>query len=110
MNRQPSHSRRTLAILMIGLTIWTALLAIGAFLYGYRQDIRKPIIVFGAMLLFLGVWGALLVLRSARNGKAARSGRPAEAPRVSSSPDEPDKFSEESGRTDVPHSRQAEDG
>lgn len=110
MNRQPSHSRRNLAILMIGLIVWTAVLATGAFFFGYRQDVRKPIIVFGAMLLFLGVWVTLLVFRSARHAKGAVSQGNSKVSRVSSSVEEVNEYSGESAHTQQSHSRKAEDG
>ena len=67
MNQLPHRSRRPFVILMASLGVWTVLLAIGAFLYGYRQDVRKPLIVIGAMFVFLGGWMVLLLIRATRN-------------------------------------------
>lgn len=64
MNRESSFNRRTIAILVVGLGVWAMLVAVGSFLYGYRQDFRKPLVVCGAMVLFLGVWGVLLLMRA----------------------------------------------
>jgi hypothetical protein len=59
-----------LAILAAALLIWGALFALGTYLEpgvdNPKHDIRKPLIIFGGMLLFLAFWGAALLLRSGR--------------------------------------------
>lgn len=65
---EPATPTRKLPLwgLMIALIIWTTVLAAGSFLYGYREDFRKPLIVIGTMSLFLFVWLALLWFKSRR--------------------------------------------
>jgi membrane protein DedA with SNARE-associated domain len=59
-----------LAILAAALVIWAALLALGAFLElgadQPRHDFRKPMLVLGAMAVFLAVWGLALWMRGRR--------------------------------------------
>ncbi|MEX2316922.1 MAG: hypothetical protein WD669_07210, partial [Pirellulales bacterium] len=59
-----------LAVLIGALVVWTSLLALGAFLQlgaaQPRHDIRKPLIILGALGLFLAVWGIALWRRARR--------------------------------------------
>jgi hypothetical protein len=56
-----------LAVIAVALVVWAALLALGAFLElgadQPRHDFRKPMLVLGAMAVFLAVWGLALWLR-----------------------------------------------
>ena len=62
-----------LAVLAGALLIWAGLFALGAYLaLGADQphrDIRKPLIIMGAMLSFLSFWGLALWLRKRRGPK-----------------------------------------
>jgi len=87
-----SESRKKwvpLAVLVAALVVWTALLALGAYLeWGAdqpRHDIRKPLIMLGSLGAFLAVWAAAFWLRSRRlrqktpiGDDEARSGSPLE--------------------------------
>jgi hypothetical protein len=65
-NEPAPISQRTLfAIIMGGLTVWAAYVAIGSYLYNYNP--WRAVIVMGCMGVFLGVW--LLLLWSQRRGK-----------------------------------------
>jgi hypothetical protein len=67
---KPTNRWLPLAILAAALLVWGAMFALGTYLdIGAdqpRHDIRKPLIIFGGMLLFLAFWGAALWLRSGR--------------------------------------------
>jgi hypothetical protein len=62
-----------LALLASALVVWAVLFAVGAYLEPGadqpRHDFRKPLIILGAMGLFLSFWGLALWLRSARRQK-----------------------------------------
>ena len=62
-----------LAALAVALVLWAGLFAAGTYLeVGVdhpRHDIRKPLIIFGGMVVFLGFWGVALWLRSRRGPK-----------------------------------------
>jgi len=65
-NEPAPISQRTLfAIIMGGLTVWAAYVAVGSYLYNYNP--WRAVIVMGCMGVFLGVW--LLLLWSQRRGK-----------------------------------------
>jgi hypothetical protein len=59
-----------LAILAAALVIWAGLFALGAYLEPSadhpQRDPRKPIIILGAMALFLAVWGVAFWIRFIR--------------------------------------------
>ncbi|MFN9368832.1 MAG: hypothetical protein ACK6CT_08705 [Planctomycetia bacterium] len=52
---------------MAAVAAWGAIQAIGA--WTLNHDYRRPLVVFGCMLAFLGFWLAMLSLRSARMRK-----------------------------------------
>jgi hypothetical protein len=59
-----------LALLAAALVVWAALLALGAFLElgadQPRHDLRKPMLVGGAMAAFLTMWGLALWMQRRR--------------------------------------------
>jgi hypothetical protein len=59
-----------LAVLAAALLLWAGLFAAGAYLeMGVdrpRHDLRKPLIIMGAMATFLSLWGLALWSRSRR--------------------------------------------
>ena len=55
---------RWIAWIMAAVATWGAVLAIGA--WRLNNDPRRPLIVFGCVLAFLGFWLLMLSLRSAR--------------------------------------------
>ncbi len=59
-----------LAILAVALLLWAAMFAAGAYLQlGADQpqhDLRKPLIIMGAMATFLSLWGLALWNRTRR--------------------------------------------
>lgn len=63
-----ARDRSVLMILGImgALLVWGTLHALGAYLYNHDYDVRKPLIVYGFMGAFLGLWGAAMWLRSRR--------------------------------------------
>ncbi len=50
--------------IMIAILIWGTFHTVGVYLYGRVLDIRKPIIVYGCVLAFLGFWNLMLWMRS----------------------------------------------
>jgi membrane protein DedA with SNARE-associated domain len=59
-----------LGLLAAALVIWAGFFALGAYLQiGTDQphhDLRKPLIIMGAMAIFLSLWGFALWLRTRR--------------------------------------------
>jgi hypothetical protein len=59
-----------LGLLAAALLIWASFFALGAYLQiGADQphhDLRKPIIIMGAMAIFLSLWGFALWVRARR--------------------------------------------
>lgn len=59
-----------LGVLAVALVIWAGLFAVGAYLQlgadHPKHDLRKPIIIMGAMFAFLALWGIALWRRSQR--------------------------------------------
>lgn len=59
-----------LVVLAVALVAWAALFAAGAYFEigvdSPRHDLRKPLIIMGAMLTFLSLWGIALWVRSRR--------------------------------------------
>jgi membrane protein DedA with SNARE-associated domain len=59
-----------LAILAVALLIWAGLFAAGAYLElgadAPQNDLRKPLIIMGAMATFLSLWGLALWMRKRR--------------------------------------------
>src|SRR5690348_3467004 len=72
--RQMSTNHRNLwlplALLAAALLLWAGLFAAGAYLeLGVdrpRHDLRKPLIIMGAMATFLSLWGLALWARARR--------------------------------------------
>ena len=62
-----------LAILAGALIVWAGLFALGAYLQpgddNPQRDLRKPLIILGAMAAFLAVWGSALWIRARRPRK-----------------------------------------
>jgi hypothetical protein len=46
--------------IMLGLFIWGAALALGAFLFRHQYDVRKPLLVLGCVTAFIFAWVVLL--------------------------------------------------
>lgn len=59
-----------IAVLATALVVWAGIFALGAYLEPSADhpvhDLRKPLIVMGAMLAFLALWGIALWQRSRR--------------------------------------------
>ena len=57
-------------LLAVALLVWASFFALGAYLQiGAdlpRHDLRKPLIIVGAMAAFLSLWGLALWMRSRR--------------------------------------------
>jgi membrane protease YdiL (CAAX protease family) len=71
MEKKQRHQWLPLLILGLALVVWAGLFALGAYLElgadRPRYDIRKPLVVFATMALFLGAWGLLLWKRAGRS-------------------------------------------
>lgn len=57
-------AHRPILAIMSALVIWGSLHALGAYLF--EHDYRKPLVVYGFMLAFLGFWAVMLASRSRR--------------------------------------------
>lgn len=57
-----NKAHRPILAIMAAVMAWGCLHALGAYLF--EHDYRKPLIVCGFLLAFLGVWAALLAVRS----------------------------------------------
>jgi hypothetical protein len=70
MDRKSRYQWLPLVILLLALVIWAGLFALGAYLElgadQPRHDLRKPLIILGAMTAFLAVWGLALWCRHRR--------------------------------------------
>jgi hypothetical protein len=62
MKPEPTNEERDVIIpfIVIGLIIWGALLALGAFIFRNQLDYRKPLIILACVGAFVGFWGILL--------------------------------------------------
>lgn len=49
---------------MIALFAWGTFHTVGVYLYSEQADIRKPLIVYGCMLAFIGFWKLMLMTRN----------------------------------------------
>ncbi len=58
--------------IMFAVLVWGACLAMGAFLFDF--DVRKGLIVYGAVISFLVFWAILLAVKS-RKDRAKESSR-----------------------------------
>ncbi len=71
MNDQERKKWLPLAVLAAALVVWTALLALGAFLQlgavRPRHDWTKSLAMLGVLWIFLAGWGLALWLRARRN-------------------------------------------
>ena len=56
------HRGAWLVIVLFGL--WSVLIALGTFVFGDSQDIRKPIIVLIVTSIFLAIWIGFALRRS----------------------------------------------
>ena len=70
MSDDQPNQRRAMRGIMLGLTVWFAFLALGAFLFGIKQDSAgitlspnplRGLIVLACAVLFLGIWNLLLL-------------------------------------------------
>jgi membrane protein DedA with SNARE-associated domain len=70
MERDTTKYWLPFAIFAIALVVWAGLFALGAYLeWGAdqpRHDLRKPLIIFGSMAVFLSLWGVALWQRARR--------------------------------------------
>lgn len=66
----PESSDRIIRGIMIAVLVWGAILAAGS--WTLNHDIRRPIIVMGCVLAFLGFWLAALAVRRRRAGRGGR--------------------------------------
>ena len=73
-----THTNRAVFFLMLAVGAWGGLLALGALLFGYRDeggvglsiDVRRGLIVLACVAGFLGVWGSAMWLRARRSNSA----------------------------------------
>ena len=61
---QNDPSRRWIVLLMVALAAWGLYHAVGAFLF--NKDVRRGLVVFACMVLFLAVWLSLMMVRKKR--------------------------------------------
>jgi hypothetical protein len=70
MSNNPRKLWLPLGLLAVALVLWAGLFAAGSYLdLGVdrpHHDLRKPLIIMGAMALFLSLWGLALWSRSRR--------------------------------------------
>jgi O-antigen/teichoic acid export membrane protein len=52
--------------IVIGLIIWGAILALGAYVFQGQHDLRKPLIILACVGTFVGFWGVLLWINRGR--------------------------------------------
>lgn len=64
---------RVLWVIMAGVLAWGAFHALGAYLYNH--DPRRPLVVLGCVVAFLGWWQWLLSRRAARLRRLAAATR-----------------------------------
>ena len=62
--RQPSKA--ITVILFVLLALWVTSIALGTVLFGEDFNWRKPVFVIAPMMVFLSLWGILLLARSRR--------------------------------------------
>ena len=62
------NDKRDLIIpyIVIGLIVWGALLALGAYVFRGQHDLRKPLIILACVGTFVGFWGVLLWINRGR--------------------------------------------
>ena len=56
-----------LRILMIGVLVWGSFHAIGVTIYSPELDWRKPTLVYGCVIVFLGFWNLMIWIRNRRD-------------------------------------------
>lgn len=71
MTEDPKSVRWVLPGLGIALVLWGIVVAVGAYLGGVRFGYNpgRGLVVAGAVLAFLALWGALLYVRGGRRGR-----------------------------------------
>lgn len=57
-------AHRPILLIMAAVFTWGSLHALGAYLL--EHDYRKPLVVYGCLLVFLGLWAAMLASRNRR--------------------------------------------
>jgi hypothetical protein len=62
-----SKSTRFIGMIAAGLLIWASVLAWGVIRNQPVLDLRKPLIIVGVVLLFLGGWVVLLLTRKSNS-------------------------------------------
>lgn len=75
----PSRTPGGVVLIVGSLLTWAVVLAIGAFAFGYRSDLRKPLVIVGVMLCFLAGWLTLLIMRQRRLSAEAQLGTTSDA-------------------------------
>ena len=63
MNDDSTRSRWFIATIFTGLLVWAGVLAWGVVRNQIALDVRKPLVIIGVVVLFLGVWAVLLLFR-----------------------------------------------
>lgn len=64
---QPPDAERILRGIMIAVLVWGSILAAGS--WTLNHDPRRPVVVLGCVLAFLGFWKAMLASRRGRIGR-----------------------------------------
>ena len=72
---KPENEQRDVIIpyIVMGLLVWGALLALGAYLFRGQHDLRKPLIILACVGVFVGFWGLLLFFNRRRLLRGSRT-------------------------------------
>lgn len=63
----PAKPAWIIAVIAVGLLAWAVVLAWGVIRNQPVLDLRKPLIIIGVVVLFLGGWAALLLTRKSNS-------------------------------------------
>lgn len=59
-NEEQRQNYVVLRNIVLGLLAWGVVLGLGAYLFRGQHDYRKPLIIIGCVVLFIGFWGLML--------------------------------------------------
>ena len=62
--KNPQAFPNIIRYLMIAIFVWGTFHTIGVYVWSQTPDIRKPIIVYSTVCLFLGFWAIMLWMRN----------------------------------------------
>ena len=69
---EAKRSRKALIGIFTGLILFGGFIAAGSYFSDATPDWRKPVIVMGALVLFLGGWSALLATQKRKRADGER--------------------------------------